>query len=385
MAGRLIRKRTDVYFAALADLQASQLENDKLCFATDTRQWFRTTLKGLGSDVMSEQFVSDGSIDTVHIADGALSADTEGRNKMADNYFNEDELVHKFDDSTQLLRGPGGRATNYFEFTGNVVNGEVAAIGDDVYEVEVVNTDSNDVTANDDFANTTNPLTVVDAVTEYSNITFAVGDLIRIENEMLRVTGISGDDVTFSRGASATTAASHADDEVMYVGNGAGTPGNILVGVVTTLTPTAFIPKWVADVNSQTSEPIAAVADGTDGVLFTANDIGEYDESASTDFSNGAWSNSDFSDGRTARIRKLSIRQHTVTQAEENVGRVFMAYDFPPVLVEFSIRQPGAPGLTKAFDGSVLADGNLLVIDNNGGSENLSMDDSLLIVVTDAD
>ena len=70
-------------------------------------------------------------------------------------------------------------------------------------------------TSNGDFNNTTDPLTVINAVVTYNAITFAVGTLIRISDEVFRVTAVEGNDVTFHRGEFQTPIDTHF--------NGAGT------------------------------------------------------------------------------------------------------------------------------------------------------------------
>jgi len=77
----------------------------------------------------------------------------------------------------------------------------------------IVDRDSGDDTANGDFQNTTDPLTVTDAVTTYTGVAFAAGRLLRIENELLEVTAVDADtdDVTLERGVAGTEVASHAD------------------------------------------------------------------------------------------------------------------------------------------------------------------------------
>ncbi len=84
-----------------------------------------------------------------------------------------------------------------------------------------VATDTTNDTADDSFNNTTSPLTVVDAVADYAAISFAVGQYLKIDNEILRVSAIVGDDVTFQRAQLGTTAAAHADGTSIFT-TGAG-------------------------------------------------------------------------------------------------------------------------------------------------------------------
>ncbi len=78
--------------------------------------------------------------------------------------------------------------------------------------------DTTEVTADGSFNVLTSPLTVVDAVTDYGAITFVVGMLLQIEDEVFRVTAIDGNDVTFERGQFGTTIAVHADATAIFKG-----------------------------------------------------------------------------------------------------------------------------------------------------------------------
>ena len=74
----------------------------------------------------------------------------------------------------------------------------------------VVDVDSLNTHNSTDFTNTTNPLTVTSAVTNYGRITFVSGLLIKISSEIMEVTEVSGNNVTFERGAFGTGIESHA-------------------------------------------------------------------------------------------------------------------------------------------------------------------------------
>ena len=79
------------------------------------------------------------------------------------------------------------------------------------YVEEEVDVDTTDNTQGGDFNNITSPLTVVAAVTNYPGATFAVDKLYKIGSEILRVSAVVGNDVTFLRGQFGTTNAVHAD------------------------------------------------------------------------------------------------------------------------------------------------------------------------------
>jgi hypothetical protein len=79
-------------------------------------------------------------------------------------------------------------------------------------------TDTTDDTAGGDFNNVTSPLTVVGATATYPNSGLTVGRYIKIGSEVLRVTAVSGADVTFARGEFGTTAAAHVNGTSIFKG-----------------------------------------------------------------------------------------------------------------------------------------------------------------------
>ena len=74
----------------------------------------------------------------------------------------------------------------------------------------VVDVDSLNTHNSTDFTNTTDPLTVTSAVTNYGNITFVSGLFVKIGTEIMEVTNVSGNNVTFQRGVFGTDIISHA-------------------------------------------------------------------------------------------------------------------------------------------------------------------------------
>jgi hypothetical protein len=107
-------------------------------------------------------------------------------------------------------------------------------LDDDVtYVLDTLDTDTTEVTADNSFNNVTSPLTVTDAVTDYSAITFAVGQYLKIGNEILKVTVIDGNDVTFARAQFGTTAAVHADAVAIFQGSGGDYLTDLTNGKVT--------------------------------------------------------------------------------------------------------------------------------------------------------
>lgn len=132
----------------------------------------------------------------------------------------------------------------------NVANSETVTIGTHVYEFEPVATDSTNTTAAVDFDNITSPLTVDLAAVGYAAVRAAVVefDLIRINDEIMFISDITGTTFTFIRGWSNTTIAVHAVGQAIYLSATPGAPGtDIYVGLNATLTPAVAGPA-LADV-----------------------------------------------------------------------------------------------------------------------------------------
>lgn len=166
---------------------------------------------------------------------------------------------------------PARAAENELILATDVVSAETVTIGADVYEIEIVNTDSTDDTANGDFNNTTNPLPVAGADVSYPGVfAQAVGDLVRIGTEIMRITAKDATDLTFQRGVSGTTTAVHADAADIFIGDGIAGGSTVAVGLVATLTPAAFSPALIDDINTEGTEAFTASASGNN-VVITAD------------------------------------------------------------------------------------------------------------------
>jgi hypothetical protein len=97
------------------------------------------------------------------------------------------------------------------------------------YDAETFATDSMDDTAGGTFNNTTDPITVVAAT--YPGMPTAVGTLIKIENEILRVDA-TGANLTLSRGALGTTPAAHANGVSIFITGVGDYAVNLATGII---------------------------------------------------------------------------------------------------------------------------------------------------------
>ena len=263
-----------------------------------------------------------------------------------------------------ILRDPGRCAVNQLRVAADVVHEQTVTIGADVYEVEVVNTDSTDDTDNGDFDSEDSPLVVAD-ISVYTGLDLAVGDLIRIEDEILRVSDVTGDAVTFLRGQSGTTIAAHADAQDIFVGDGV-TAGRIAVGLVTTLTPTAFTPALTADINEHATEDVTAVEVSANEMLLHANAAGAVVLATTETLAgaNNAWAAVAMYGGAAPATKKLVSQSRAPIAAEVTLGNMHFAFDFAPTVVSIWVRV-AATGLVVAWGGTFAVDGNVLTLTND--------------------
>ena len=261
----------------------------------------------------------------------------------------------------------------------DVISAETVTIGADVYEVEIVNTDSTDNTAGGNFNNVTDPLTVTGYTTTYPNCPATVGRLIRIENEILRITVVAGANVTLARGASGTTVAAHADAVDIYEGDGIAGGSTIAVGLVLTLTPAAFTDALIDDLNTVGTELLAAVDISANEVLVhTAATVGgaAAASAATTALAEGltgvnnAWDTAALRGGRVAGIRKTVTQVRLANAQEEALGTMHFVFPFTPTVLDVSVftgALSGAGGGVRiAWNGAVTVSGGRVTLDNAG-------------------
>ena len=238
------------------------------------------------------------------------------------------------------LQDPGRCEVNVLRVASDVVGGTKVTIGADVYEIEIVNTDSTNDTAGGEWNNTTNPLTLAEALDTYPDVDFEVGRLIRVENEIMRVSSVDGTDVTLLRGQSGTTTAAHADAQSIFQGDGLAVGSTIAVGLVTTLTPTAFSPALVADVNEHGTQGKTAEAISVNEILFVADQVGAVGTAVSETLAgaNNVWAASAFYGGAYP-IRKRLVSQKRVPNATEvTLGKMYFQFPFVPVVHGIEVR-----------------------------------------------
>lgn len=275
-----------------------------------------------------------------------------------------DVLVIRDVPVAQPFAQAGRNAFNVLTVAGDVVEAETVTIGADVFEIEIVNTDSTDTTLGGSFNQATAAITILKA--SYTHLPTTVGSLIRVENEILRLTAATSTALTFSRGASGTTAAAHANATAIYKGDGI-VAGNA-VGLVTTLTAAAFIAAFVADYNALTTQAVTAVAIDAATVLIKSNLAAALTLATTETLSavGSVWNKANMYGGAAEAFTKFSMQQRVPLTQEVTLGIMLFVFPFTPATVKVLISATATPGKAYLWDGAVAISGGVVTIDNTG-------------------
>lgn len=332
--------RSKSYFGVPQAEKISQLQKTGILETPGTTQLYVDDKDGNGKVTLCHGLTHP--VDNeVGYAKGCHFVDTNTVNGTNPEWINTgDETACQFVQLSDSLGvdDAGVPMKNVLRVAANVASAETVTVGADVYEVEIVNTDSTDNTANGDFNNTTNPLVVTGAVARYPNSALSVGRIIRVQNEMLRVTANDGANVTFARGVSATTIATHADGQDIFKGDGIAGGSTIAVGLVTTLTPAVFTPALVWDINHRGTELMKATSlqSGAEMLLESAATVGGAVAPSATATAcsetlggtNNAWASATMVSGKAAGARKVSVFTHTILQGEVDLNILRISLPF---------------------------------------------------------
>jgi hypothetical protein len=263
----------------------------------------------------------------------------------------------------KIAYDPGQVAVNTLRIAANVASAETVTIGDDTFEIEILDTDSTDETADSSF-DTLLPVTVLQ--TDYPNLPTEVGSLVLIDSEMLRLIA-TGLYLVFSRGASGTTVATHADATAIYIGDGV-VSGNIPVGLEATLTPTAATPALVADVNSQGTEAVTMVQISVNEILLKADAVGAVTLACTETLAgaNNGWNAAAMYGGKAQAVSLVNRQQRVPLAQEVTLGDMQFQFDFTPTIVLVAVAPTATPGAASAWDGSITISGGLVTLDNSG-------------------
>lgn len=270
-------------------------------------------------------------------------------------------------DGQQISALPGVPAQGLLRFSGNVVHAETITVGSVVLRLSNLATDSTKDTANGEFNNVNDHIEVTIPAHGMS-----VGDVFLVESEVFRVERVRGANrLIVKRGVSGTTKAAHANGQNIMVA--ASAPGaGIQVGLAGTLTPTAAIPRIVADFNAiaGTGVKMAGVENAAI-ILYTVdkdgNPEGRTDTRATTEtLTNGAWVAANMAGGISSYTEMTD--RFVPTAADVTAGYIYRIYPFVPTVVDVSVRVDSSQAVV-AWDGVATVSGNMVKYDNAGATD----------------
>lgn len=264
---------------------------------------------------------------------------------------------------------PGVRASNTLYLPADVVDADLITVGDDTFEVSIVNTDTTR-NLNGALDGTSDPVMVTLAAAP--GVALTAGDLIRVENEILKV--LQATPATFqyvcARARCGTVIAAHIDGSDVYQAAAPVTAGHIPVGLVATLTTAVFGPAFVAEFNNALAGVQRATAKAsTEYVNFTAYSLASKGQvlvvanypgvnvtACTEDFANSTdnvWANATMVGGYDPGVLGSELAVHAVTAAEALSGQIHIPFPFSvrECIVQFRITATGIP---VAWDGQIV-------------------------------
>lgn len=322
----------------------------------------------------------------VHHSGGFYPVKTDMTANSDENLVTQKAIVTEVADKiADILSGQYG--WGLLRVAANVVDGQTVTIGTDVFEVDIINTDSTDDTAGGDFNNTTDPITI--DTTTYTNLaTVVLGNLLRVENEILKVTNVHFQYLTLARGRCGTTAAAHANGQNIYTSN-AAPASNIPVGLVTTLTPAVFTDALADEINSgagASDQSGSVTATGiSDNEVLIVHDTASTDTLATTETlagTNNVWTQGTTTvAGRAASDAYMHVCAYVPTSADVTLDYFYVPLAFTPTFYFASVRVT-ATGAAKAWDGYTTYEAGppkRLKISNEGSTD-WSANDTVFVV-----
>jgi hypothetical protein len=215
---------------------------------------------------------------------------------------------------------------------------------------------------------------------------FRVGDLIKIESEIVQVTKVvSALVVEVERGVRGTTAATHVTNTDVY-------RSGIPVGLVTTLTPAVFTDALVDEINNAASYErvvgqassiygmIVASGPSDNEVLIVATSVGVLTLACTETLAgaNNAWAASAMYGGSAAGPKSvLSFPARTPTAVEVALGELKFHCDFTPTKAVVQVNRYGTP---LNWDGHLELSAGQVLMDNSGASNDWAATDVVYCV-----
>lgn len=271
----------------------------------------------------------------------------------------------------------GGVAMNVLRLASNVANGERIIIGSDIFEIDIINTDST--------INTTAALvSETETVLAMADHGLVVGNLLRIENEICRVKKVIDEDtIVIQRGVSGTTIATHVTDSDIYVSDAAPAAPLIPIGLVTTLTPTAAAPAIVDTINDYNAVGIAAYSVSVNEIVIQTRE-GKWPRLLPTTEtlagSNNAWAAAAMYGSVVTEVRGVALAQRAANATE--VALDHMLFNFPFTVTSYMVQVRTSAGALKTWDGAITVSGKKVTV-TNGGSTDWAATDVISVLASE--
>lgn len=262
------------------------------------------------------------------------------------------------DRADRVTLSPGRKAMGLLRVASDVVDGETVTIGSNVFEVDIINTDSGVNSVDSALGILANSSATALLTLSAAPATARVaGDLVRIENEIMKVLRVvSTTEYVVARARCGTAAAAHAQNLDVYFSD-AAPAANIPVGLVATLTPAVFTDALVVEINNALSgaerstaksstifDPGSTstyaqrigkvVASGpSDNEVLIVSAVPENSVLATTETlagANNAWSAATMLEGAAPAIKNVSSGARVPTAVEVALGKLYIPVNFTP-------------------------------------------------------
>jgi hypothetical protein len=282
-----------------------------------------------------------------------------------------------------MVQLAGSKAYNVLALGANVADAQTIVIGNDTYEIDVIQTATGVNSSGGQLNNTAK--TSVITVTAHGQ---SVGGLLLCQNELMRVIEVlNANTVKVKRGACGTSIATHADGQGIFKSAAGFTAGNIPVGIGAALTPIAAKAVIAGTINERLGvvKNVRAFTRADHSVVVVGTSAGAC-VYACTETLAGAgnewrWATmGGYVEPGTGRMH----REVRAPLAEEvTAGEIIVALDFVPKFVDVKFITT-ATGAVVAWDGKFVIDTtNKTVTIDNSGNTDWSANETMYLIVTE--
>ena len=311
-----------------------------------------------------------------------------------------------------LLDNTGRLAQGILRVAADVVDDQTVTIGTDVFEVDIIDSDSGQETV----GAMTDAQTFM--VADAGVTGWAVGDVLELETEYVLITDIltvgdvsSGERVEIIRGWGGSTAATHVATTTINESDTIPTDKISVPMAAATLTPTAFTDVLVAIINSgavgfgtrfvsdKQSGLVAAKGTDDNTILLIAKGRGVLALATTETLGGGgnAFDAATMADGVAASRRKVVALAIVPIAAEVTKGDIHIPVDFDPTYVDVRVvvtstgklKETAAASAVQLWDGAIAitaASGGFpayVTLNNVGGTTDWATTDTLYVLISE--